>query len=714
MINRLLFLTLFLFFAFVSATAQSPAASPTPTPHPENDVVKITTNLVQIDVTVKDKNGKVVKDLKPNEIEVYENGKKQDVTNFSFISNARETVATEKNADKTPKPFLPPSPVKAEEVKRTIALIVDDLSLSFESISYTRRALKKFVDEQMQDGDLVAIIRTGSGIGALQQFTNDKRQLYAAIEKVRWNPYGTGKIGAFAQLEAQMPNTGQPGAQSNDADTDDLEKEQESTRTAIFASGTLGAINYVVRGMAELPGRKSVMLISDGFALFEEDRNGFRESGRVLDSIRRLVDAANRASVVIYTLDARGLVYTGLTAADNTSGRSADQIEQAMSDRRSQLFDTQAGLQYLAQQTGGTALINNNDLSGGIRKILDDQSYYLVGFSPDETTFDPKLNRFNKLLVKVTRPGVKVAYRSGFFGITDEKMASMPQGPTGRAKLFHALSSPFSVNQVPVRMNAVFNVDKDGSTFVRSLLHIDLRNIKFEDQPDGKKKAVVEILVVAFGDNGLVIDQSGQTYTLTLDKEKFEKYLKEGLVHIFTFPVKKAGAFQMRVAIRDTSTDNVGSANQFVDVPNIKRDRLALSGIVLENIPVDEYLRRESANATSESSTAWNDTSNRQFATGTVLNYGYSAFNVKPGSIDSGNLQSQIRLFRDGKVIFEGKPQKITTAPARPRAVDLLGSLMLGSVLTPGDYVLQITVTDGLAKPKYKSASQFVQFEIVP
>jgi hypothetical protein len=135
---------------------------------------------------------------------------------------------------------------------------------------------------------------------------------------------------------------------------------------------------------------------------------------------------------------------------------------------------------------------------------------------------------------------------------------------------------------------------------------------------------------------------------------------------------------------------------------------------VLENIPVDEYLRRESANATSESSTAWNDTSNRQFATGTVLNYGYSAFNVKPGSIDSGNLQSQIRLFRDGKVIFEGKPQKITTAPARPRAVDLLGSLMLGSVLTPGDYVLQITVTDGLAKPKYKSASQFVQFEIVP
>ena len=84
--------------------------------------------------------------------------------------------------------------------------------------------------------------------------------------------------------------------------------------------------------------------------------------------LRQLVDAANRASVVIYTMDARGLVYTGLTAADDTSGRSSDQIESELSDRRAQLFDTQDGLRYLAQQTGGIAIINNNDLSGGIRR----------------------------------------------------------------------------------------------------------------------------------------------------------------------------------------------------------------------------------------------------------------------------------------------------------------------------------------------------------
>src|SRR5205085_8129921 len=99
-----------------------------------------------------------------------------------------------------------PTPVKPEQVRRTIALVVDDLTLSFESTYYVRRALKKFVDEQLQDGDLVAIIRTGAGIGALQQFTTDRRQLYAAIEKIRWNPVGNGNIGAFAPLEAKLPN----------------------------------------------------------------------------------------------------------------------------------------------------------------------------------------------------------------------------------------------------------------------------------------------------------------------------------------------------------------------------------------------------------------------------------------------------------------------------------------------------------------------------
>ena len=699
------------FLAILASAVAAQRPSPTPKPAPDTDVVKISTNLIQVDVTVTDKNGKVVRDLRPNEFEIYENGQKQPISNFSFIDNARETTVgkPEETSTRT-KVALPPTPVRPEQVRRAIALVVDDLSLSFESVYYARRALKKFVDEQMQDGDLIAIIRTGGGMGALQQFTTDKRQLYAAIDKIRWNPTGTGQIGVFAPMEAKPDLGPTPQPEPGDPTPDRVQKDQDSFRASVFAAGTLGAINYVVRGMQELPGRKSIMLISDGFKLYEEDADGFKESGRVLQALRLLVDAANRASVVIYTMDARGLVYTGLTAADNTDGRSADEIETQLSDRRNQLFDTQDGLRYLAQQTGGLSIINSNDLSGGIRKILDDQSYYLIAYVPDEDTFDPKTRKFNKLTVKVTRPGVKARYRSGFFGVSDEKMDAVA-GPVGRQKLLNALTSPFAVNQVPLRMNALFATSPDGIPYVRTLLHINISDLKFVDQPDKTKKAVIDILAVTFGDNGAVVEQSGKTYTLTFQPDVYQKYLKEGLIYNYAIPVKKPGAYQLRLAIRDVATDNVGSANQFVEVPNLKKDRLVLSGIVLQNLTFNDWKKQAAGQAVSGGSTASSDTSARQFKHGTVLNYGLSIYNSKPGSIEGGNVESQIRVFRDGKMIFEGKPQKVPFNG--PKSHELAGSLVLGTEMVPGDYVLQVVVTDKLAKEKYNSASQFVQFEIV-
>lgn len=179
-------------FSFVFSFAQTPTPTPKPTPENNDDIVKISTALIQVDVTVTDKNGKVVNDLKAEDFEIFENGEKQSISNFSFINTVPETkpAATPKpNKDEVTAP-VPPVQIRPEQVRRTIALVVDDLGISFESMHFVRRSLKKFVDEQMLPNDLVAIIRTGGGIGALQQFTSDKRQLYAAIEKIRWNPLG--------------------------------------------------------------------------------------------------------------------------------------------------------------------------------------------------------------------------------------------------------------------------------------------------------------------------------------------------------------------------------------------------------------------------------------------------------------------------------------------------------------------------------------------
>ncbi|MGI8470095.1 MAG: VWA domain-containing protein [Pyrinomonadaceae bacterium] len=714
---------LFLVFASLTGFAQmpNPTAAPTPKPANEDDVVKISTTLIQVDATVTDKNGNIVTDLKPEDFEIFENNQKQPITNFSFVSAPPETnsAPTPKNSAANGVP-VPPVTLRPEQVRRTIALVVDDLSLSFESVHFVRQALKKFVDTQMLDGDLVAIIRTGGGIGALQQFTSDRRQLYAAIDKIRWNPIGNGKIGAFAPIEATPLERSK--AMGNEVSDEQLAEEKNQNQRfndfqgSVFATGTLGALDFIIKGMRELPGRKSVMLLSDGFKLFTEDEMGFKESSIILDSLKRLTDLANRSSVVIYAMDARGLQTLALTAEDNTSDQTSEQLESKLSDRKNELFDTQDGLVYLARQTGGLSFINNNDLNGGIRKMLNDQKgYYLLGYTPDSETFDAQKRRFNKLTVKVKRPDLKVRYRSGFFGLTDDE-TNRPANQTPQQQITAALTSPFSANGIELRLNTLFGNDLKGGEYMRSFLHVGAKDLKFSDEADGTHKATFDVLAISFGENGLVADQIAKNYTITLKEDSYQNFLRDGFVYNFTFPVKKPGAYQMRIAIRDSGSGRIGSANQFIEVPDLKKGKLTLSGIVLENQTLKEYQDSQSdaaANSAQPKSSSQSDTSLRKFKRGTVLRYGYEVYNVKLDGSQKPQLSVQTRVFRDGKLLFEGKPAPINLEGQKDwQKIASMGAVALGTEMQPGDYVLQIVVSDTAKNDKNRTASQWVQFEV--
>src|SRR5688500_529236 len=227
--------------------------------------------------------------------------------------------------------------------------------------------------------------------------------------------------------------------------------------------------------MSELPGRKSVILFSDGFKIIDSDDMG---SLRVLDFLLALVDVANRSSVVFYTIDARGLAVTGFTAADQITDSSPDATGQLLSGRRDQLLDNQEGLSYLANETGGLAIKNNNDLSGGVAKILADQSYYLIGYEPDSDTFDPIKRKFNQLTIKVLRKDAKARYRSGFFNVADRDQANaIAAKPIDQLET--ALVSPFAVTGIDLRLNALFGSDVKNGAFVSSLLHIKAADLNF-------------------------------------------------------------------------------------------------------------------------------------------------------------------------------------------------------------------------------------------
>ena len=211
--------------------------------------LRISVELVQLDATVTDRDGRHVTNLEAADFEVLQDNRPQTIAAFQFVlagAAPRLHVGSAPAGAAVGQPAAPPT---REAMRRTMAILVDDLNLSFESIARVRAALRRFIDEQMRPGDLVAILRTAAGMGALQQFTTDRRALHAAADRVRWTMMG--RISSF-------------GASDLDQRLEPLEKE-------IFAAGTLGAIQYVTRGIEELPGRKAIILLSDGFRMTDAD-----------------------------------------------------------------------------------------------------------------------------------------------------------------------------------------------------------------------------------------------------------------------------------------------------------------------------------------------------------------------------------------------------------------------------------------------------------
>ncbi|HXF39878.1 MAG TPA: VWA domain-containing protein [Blastocatellia bacterium] len=715
-------------------TSQKDAPKDQGKPAKEEDVVRISVTLVQVDAVVTDKQGKPVTDLKSSDFEIYEDGRKQHITNFTFVGAQPESVPVPAVAPAKPDPKskapLPPGPpvrLRQDQVRRTIALVVDDLGLSFESTAGVRDALKKFVDQQMQPGDLVAIIRTGAGMGALQQFTADKRQLYAAIERVHWNMNGRSGIGAFAPIDSDASGPRSNGdarsriSQDRDGGSRDAVDE---LRTEIYSVGTLGALNFIVRGLRELPGRKSVILLSDGFRLYNRDQ----DSQRVLDSLRRLTDLANRASVVIYTIDARGLQTLTLTAADNVSGQSSEQIEQALDARRQEMFDTQQGLQYLAQETGGFGIRNSNDLGRGIKRVLDDQrGYYLLGYVPDYSTFrlDRGQRKFHKIAVKVKTAGMNVRSRKGFYGIPEE--VARPARRTPAQQVIGALMSPFTSGDVHLKLTSLFGHDPKAGSIVRSLLHIDPRDLSFTVKPDGSHEAVIDLVAVTFTDNGRIVQQEGRTYTLKVDDRHFAELMQRGFLYTVNVPVKKAGAYQLRVAVRDSESERVGSANQFIEVPDIGKKRLTLSGLVISGADPAKRKTAQQAAAQAASQPGSNKEgaaedadplagpSMRIVRRGMELDYAFMIYNAQPEpKTNQLQLEYQVVLLKDGRQVFAGRAAPIAAGQAADlNHIPASGGLRLGTDLEPGEYVLQVIVTDKLAKEKYRVATQWMDFELM-
>jgi VWFA-related protein len=777
----------------------TPPAAPAPTPDTQreaDDVVRITTKLVQVDATVTDTAGKQVTNLTAEDFEITENGRPQKITNFSYISSApadagpgasgspvKSTSAKDRGVMS---PLAPPGQLRPEQVRRAIALVVDDLRMSAEGISSTRQALRKYVDQQMQPGDLVAIIRTSAGIGSLQQFTNDRQQLYTAIEHIRQIARAGARFGAFTstsmldRLETQVTDSvateteasadrrnregaGSAASQSSmrGVDTERLEGINQF-RDTLLTVGTIGALNFVVRGLRELPGRKAVVLFSDGISIYNSDSNTGDRNERVMSALRQLVDRANRASVVFYAIDARGVQPGLFTAADATSGGPQAPLNsgpqgavtgigsitpdlagrQVFGSRSGEMFEGQNGLSYLSRETGGLAVFNNNDLNRGIRRALDDiAGYYLIGYRPEESTFDPVTGRrrYNTWAVSVKHhPGLKVRSRSGFLGIAEQARTG---NRTRAEQLMAALLSPFAADGINLQLTSFFLNDATIGSAMRSVLLMDASKVTFTEQKDGQMETALDIIGVTLGENGEIIDQVSRIERIRVSPETLQRFLREGMVYGLNVPVAKPGGYLLRIAVRDAATGRIGSAGQYVEVPNVKsKDQLILSSLVISGNNPDGTAKRETPLELLKSVLARGSSppvtppptptvvaggegmigtedpragpASRRFRTRMFLNFACVIYKMRREKLLQ--LTSQVRLYHDGQEVFIGQPTPLDMSQQQDISrLVVARRLFLGTVLGPGAYILHLTVTDASNSGRPRTATRWLDFSIV-
>jgi VWFA-related protein len=717
------YLSLMLLVALVPrATGQQPQQRPAteppkpPATQPQNqreadpqDVVKITTNLVQVDAVVT-KDGKQITDLKSEDFQLFEDGKPQTITDFSYISNVSavpsNVAAAPPAKDKNAAPVIPPA-VRPHDVRRTIALVIDDLGMSFQSIALARNQARKFINEQTQPNDMVAIIHTSGEVGALQQFTTDRRMLYSAIDRLRWYPCSRAGVYVFAPFGSPKVPWELPCGSSQNI------KE------------TLQALRFIVEGMKDLPGRKSLVLMSDQLPVETQDPGTTTLTpgdGDLSDirtnytaQLKKVAELAIRASVVIYAVDTRGLAYTGITVADDFKGLSdrvsardlTNRINSTLSSRSMAMITGREGSDLIARQTGGFMIRNSNDF--GLKKIAEDQNgYYLIGYRPSDETFNRK---FHHLKVTVKGHGLAVRTREGFFGVGEEseKAGELTAGD----QMKKALMSPFGDNDIAVRLTTMFT-NFDNGSLLRSLLFIKAQDLVFVDEPDGGHKATFDLGIILFGENGRVADQQSRLITLSLHNDTYQSALRNGIVYSLDTPLKQAGSFQFRIALRDQGSSRIGSAGQFIQIPNVANGRLALSGlVVLKDVP--DKPESPNANQQAEQDAISSGPAVRQFLQSDKLIFAYSIYNAQPDAATHlPQLTAQTRIFRDGKLVLTGTPAAIEVPPQSDlKRVPSLGRLQLGTEFPPGEYVLQVMVTDRLAKEKQQIASQWIDFEVV-
>jgi VWFA-related protein len=617
---------------------------------------------------------------------------------------------------------------------RVILFFVDDVHLSNASLTRTRKALTEFLDKRIHDGDQVAIVSTSGQIGFLQQLTNNDAVLQEAIERLNYkrNPetyagrtvitdYQANQVAehndralfnylvssTMNEYQLVPPKGGDPRGLAQVAVNNVRNRvAQIQVNSRTVANDTLSVLLSLMRSSSQLPGRKLVFFVSDGFITDTRGSNA-------ITMLKRVTELASRVGIVVYTMEASGIYYNPAVDAsrnDFVEGMGSGVVARNWSAESAGVREP---LRILADDTGGRALLNSNSIPDSIQEALDEtSSYYLLAWRPDADD-----QRTGKAQLKVSlknHPELRVRLRRNFYipsaktaeSVSPKDQASQnshPEAGTGsprnapqpEVELLATLGSLYPRKTLPASLAVGYVNTPDQGLILKLSMQVDRWAFDFASATAEKKE--VDVIGAAIDDRGMIVTFK-QLLTVTPNAAAQQARLPVQWNQQLRLP---AGLYQVRVALRERGSGRTGSAQQWIEVPEISAGTLQMSSVFVGERKVADG--EPAGPGTAAGSVLVNVT--RHFERSSALRFQTYLYNVGGSAAD---IEIEARVLQDGETIASVPAAKVPTDSLKDNALPYWAELSLAG-LRPGYYQLQVTATDRRTK---NTAVQRVHFMV--
>ncbi len=694
--------------AFLPLLWQSQSVGQSPPVLESNEpLVRSSVKEVVLDVVVRQKNKQLARKLKPSDFAITEDGVPQTIKAFRLITG-KETNPPVEQVSKASEPtgVAPETPRKMQEPS-FVSIVFDEISP--DSRKYAHDAVRAFLNQELRPATYIAIFTLNYQMDVLQSFTHDRTLLLTAADRASVGNYSSlSRDNATVMNQADYSVAGGPGGISiqpsvdltrtrnlgtGGADVAVTEGAQAAAKIvsdqreiAMYQGGmrTVVALMNLVKYESSLPGRKTVLYLSEGLNLPPDQHS----------LISNVISSANRGNVSFYGIDVRGLK-TGdpdalaTNMASTAASISASQhsrptlVTEAMAKQDDKIIEgsvanVQQNMDELARGTGGFLVANTNEIARAMLRVMEDvRTHYEISYVPASDVYD---GHFRKIQVSVSNPKLTVQSRDGYYALPDlNGQAVLPFEMAG----LHALEGRPGPSAFPFRMAAMrFRPVESGFAY-EIAFDLPIANITpHADPQNGKVRLHATFLALVKDSRGSVVDKISQDIDRDVPGDKIDQFEKGDL--IVTKPLSLApGRYTVEAAVVDSQGDRASTKRAVLIVP--QRGALSLSDIAL----VHEFLPLTDPRDPGDPLEFSGGKVTPELGSRSSADADTSLFFVVYPTGGAPKPKVTIRFFRDGAEIARNEPQ--LSEPDEINSIPVIAS----AKLPVGDYQAQVTVQQG-------------------